>query len=298
MHDKKKKEMEKHFKVSGGELVKRYSNGVEVLTRDGMIIFRSDEFTKTFPMNWFMLCGLVEHFIVFYDNKTTYTFNCNDQSLNILCKGQHSVTRHYVYNGDIYIQLDRLLVRVSDKLSLHMPYKTDYFIKGNSRYTVIAYVTSTQPDSCPVWDVVSCMNPRTTFQTGHGHKLQYTIYETPTMEEIGTSKVGIPSPKGYGDISMQGVSEYLQSVSERIQVTDTHIDIHKIHYEYITDTVTDAVTGEECCVCFERTNMEMLPCKHEVCVNCKPKIQKCPLCRADIEPQKFELVLCCNTDPY
>ena len=50
--------------------------------------------------------------------------------------------------------------------------------------------------------------------------------------------------------------------------------------------MTDAVDGEQhCAVCLDKTPSHTLqPCQHKLfCINCAPKLARCPLCRASIE---------------
>ena len=39
---------------------------------------------------------------------------------------------------------------------------------------------------------------------------------------------------------------------------------------------------EECFICFENEYKIELKCKHSICFNCYPKINKCPFCRGEI----------------
>ena len=50
--------------------------------------------------------------------------------------------------------------------------------------------------------------------------------------------------------------------------------------------MTDVVPGEEfCAVCLDKPPSHTLqPCQHKLfCINCAPKLARCPLCRASIE---------------
>lgn len=43
----------------------------------------------------------------------------------------------------------------------------------------------------------------------------------------------------------------------------------------------------ECPVCFEKLETQIetiLPCKHNICLKCLIRINKCPLCRFDLRP--------------
>ena len=49
------------------------------------------------------------------------------------------------------------------------------------------------------------------------------------------------------------------------------------------------ITEDNCPICFdmmENINCVMLECKHQLCFNCLPKIQKCHMCRAPVSQKK------------
>jgi hypothetical protein len=39
---------------------------------------------------------------------------------------------------------------------------------------------------------------------------------------------------------------------------------------------------EECIVCFEEKEHIAFPCAHKVCVECYPKLKRCPLCNYEV----------------
>jgi hypothetical protein len=170
-----KKKVENHFKVSGGRLICALDNGVKILARTGVLEFKSDKFTATVNVN--SNNGkfyLAEHLILFNDGTKLFAFNCNKQkTTNIATGGYTDVYTHYVCDGEIYIQRYKRIMRISDKHQIMLSYDTNIIVKGNGRYTVIAYVKHVDNNNNSTCWSHTNNTYMSSFEKGYHHKLQY-----------------------------------------------------------------------------------------------------------------------------
>lgn len=297
--DQKKKRMEDHFKITGGKCV--YENsGVKVLVGPKNVTFVGKGFRLTYPFT-----GNVNTRFYSADERIFYKsdgrlrcFNPSYKTNKNVCPYYSKILENYTYsyNNTLILQFSKHLVRVCDGKFIKIHSKTDYIIKGDDKYIVVANVRFRDSDG--KWSHFKRDRIiRPSAKRGTDYELRYRILSARDFTIIGKSSLGIDAPQA-GELANAKLFNYLHYIRNNIQVTNNHIKIFDTYLEYNFTSVPPAdaqkpkLVKEECCICFEkRHSITIGPCSHRVCNVCVKQITACPLCRAKITSYKSVVVV-------